>query len=138
MNAHRRYLRHAGLIAGLALLCALPVAALLARPRAARTHAENIAGALARRGVVYEQIVLSQSYEESVEFDFYRAQVQVHMPGGQVVSGWIGCEDRDRICFLELRGLGVRGERLPDLARDPPWPWLTWVRGALREAGIEL
>jgi hypothetical protein len=137
-NTRRQHIWLAGLIAALALMCAGLAAALLLRPHAARTHTENIAGALARRGVAYEAIVLSQSYEESVEFDFFRAQVQVHLPGGRVASGWIGCEDRDRICFLVLRGLGITGERLPDLAQDPPWPWLGWVRGALREAGIDL
>lgn len=135
--ARRRVWWLAGGAGAAALLCvALPLAALLVLPRAPRTHRDNVADALARRGVAYQEIVFVQSYEESVELDFYRAQVLVRTADGRTASGWIGCEDRDTICFLELRDLGVVGERLPDLAREPLWPWLAWAESALRRAGI--
>lgn len=128
-----------GALTGVAVAClALPIAALLLVPPAPRTHAESIASVLAKRGVSYERISFVQNYEESNELDFYRAQVLVSTPDGKLVSGWIGCEDRDSICFLELRGLGVTGERLPELASEPLFPWLGWARDALRRAGLTL
>lgn len=138
--AHRRQIwKLAALPAGLMLLCIVGLVVFAARtPRTPRTHHDNIRAALERHAVSYQEVMLSQSYEDSVELDFFRAHVQVRMRDGRLVNGWLGCEDRDSQCFLELRGAGIVGERLPELGRDPPWPWLAWVRGALREIGIGL
>jgi hypothetical protein len=118
--------------AALALLCVIAGAFVWSRPRIPRTHHQNVRAALERRAIVYRGVELSQTYEESVEFDTYRAQVLVVMPDGRRVNGWLGCEDRDRVCFLELRGVGIVGERLPDISNAPPWPWVAWIEDALR------
>jgi hypothetical protein len=135
--ARRHAWKLAALPAALALLCVAGLVILVWRaPRPPRTHADNIRAALARHSVAYQEVILSQSYEDSVELDFFRAHVQIKLRDGRVVSGWLGCEDRNSQCFLELRGAGIVGERLPELGRDPPWPWLVWVRTALRDLGI--
>jgi hypothetical protein len=120
----------------LVLLCGTSAGLLLSAPRAPRTHRENIAAVLARHGVAFQSITFTQSFEESSELDFYRAQVQVYASDGSVASGWIGCEDRDRVCFLELRALGIVGERLPDLADDPFAPWLARAQAELKRLGL--
>jgi hypothetical protein len=135
----RRIWALAALPAGLALLCIVGlVVAGVRLSRTPRTHVENVRATLERRALAYQDIALSQNYEESVDFDFFRAQVQVRMRDGRLVNGWLGCENRDSQCFLELRGLGIVGERMPELARDPPWPWLAWLRSELRDLGVSL
>lgn len=130
--------RLVALPAALALSCLLAVfAVLLVAPRAPRTHRDNVAAALARHGVAHGEISFVQSFEESAELDTYRAQVRVRTPNGALASGWIGCEERDRVCFLELRSLGIRGERLPDLAGDPLAPWRLWLEARLRQLGFD-
>ncbi len=104
--------------------------------RPLHTHEDTVAYMLERRKVAYTRIVLTQSYEESVDFDTYRARVQVVTAAGRVANGWIGCEDRDRVCFLELREVGIRGEALPEL-QPKTWPaWIDWLLLPLRERGL--
>jgi hypothetical protein len=74
--------------AALALLCVIAGAFVWSRPRIPRTHHQNVRAALERRAIVYRGVELSQTYEESVEFDTYRAQVLVVMPDGRRVNGW--------------------------------------------------
>jgi hypothetical protein len=133
MSAPRRIPRLLVVLpAALALMCVVAAVFVWSRPRIPRTHDQNVRAALERRAIVYRGIELSQTYEESVDFDTYRAQVLVFMPDGRHVSGWLGCEERDRVCFLELRGIGIVGERLPDISDAPPWPWETWIASVLR------
>ncbi|MFO7170258.1 MAG: hypothetical protein DIU80_019710 [Chloroflexota bacterium] len=134
----RRVLMLALLPVALVLICIAGAVVGMGVRRAPRTHAENIRAALDRHGVAYQSVELSQSFEDSIELDFFRAHVKVRLRDGRVVNGWLGCEDRNSQCFLELRGAGIVGERLPELARDPPWPWLIWVRSALRRIGVGL
>lgn len=122
--------RRLPLLVGLAGLCV--VAALLVawveRPRSLRTHKDTVIHVLEQRGIAYREVTFTQSYEDSVELDFFRAAVQVHLPDGRIAQGWIGCEDRDSICFLELRSIGIVGVSLPEITREERWPWLEWLR----------
>ena len=134
MNERRRIAWIGMALATMLLFCLGAGVALSSSARPLRTHADTVAYILERRGIDYRNIVFNQSYEESVEFDFFRAQVQVHLPDGSVANGWIGCENRDRSCFLELRSVGIVGVLLPDigLTQEPAWRiWFDYLRAKL-------
>lgn len=124
----------------LVLLCiGIPVAILLFGPQALRTHSDSVSSVLKQRGIRYTQLQLEQSYEERNTFDNYRATVTVRLPDGGTSHGWVGCENREQQCFLELRSLGIVGVALPELQPATAAPaWLRWPRQFLRERGIEL
>lgn len=95
-------------------------------PHTLRTHRDAVAFALDRHGVAYAAIDFAQSYEESANLRSFNAGVRVRLASGDVANGWIGCEQGQRQCFLELRGVGIRGERLPDLTEGAGWDWRGW------------
>ncbi len=123
----------------LVLLCiAIPVAILWLGPRPLRTHSDTVVYVLKQRNIDYTQLELSQNFEERNSFDNYRATVTVLLPDGTNRHGWIGCENRDQQCFLELRSLGIVGVALPELQPVTAAPaWLSSTRRWLRERGIQ-
>jgi hypothetical protein len=96
-------------------------------PRTLRTHRDAVALTLERHGVRFAAIDFAQSYEESVNLRSFSAGVRIRLDDGAVAHGWIGCEQGQRQCFLELRSVGIRGERLPDLTDNTnAWDWQGW------------
>lgn len=93
-----------------------------------RTHDESVRHVLQQRGVAFRGLGFTQSYEEYQTLRVYSASITVELVDGRQVHGWIGCENRDRDCFLELRAVGIVGQRLPDITPRRALPWL----GALR------
>jgi hypothetical protein len=133
MEQRRMLIRLALALAGLVALCALGAAASLAgAPRTFRSHEETVADALRRRQIAYTEIRFEQSFEESHNWEFYRASIQVVLPDQQIAYGYIGCENRDSECFLDVRSLGIRGLALPELTRASPPPWTAWQDRAAR------
>jgi hypothetical protein len=94
-------------------------------------HDATVAFALRQHGVAYQQLSFHQSYEESIDLRSFSAAVRVQLQSGQVANGWVGCERGERQCFLELRSIGIRGERLPDISEGRPWPLRMWVESLL-------
>jgi hypothetical protein len=126
MSGARRWLTA---LAAAALLGCTAVGWALAQiwPRTLRTHRDAVALTLERRSVRFASIDFLQSYEESTNLRSFSAGVRVQLDDGAVAHGWIGCEQGQRQCFLELRGVGIRGERLPDLTADTNvWDWQGW------------
>jgi hypothetical protein len=106
---------------------------LASRPPALYNHRDTIAYTLARHEIRFAAITFEQSFEERQNFDNFSASVQVTLRDGRVAHGWIGCEDGDNQCFLELRSIGIRGVRLPSLTQRPQWPWLAHIERGLRQ-----
>ena len=92
------------------------------------THDESVRHILRQRGVEFRELSFSQSYEEYQTLRVYNASVTVVLGDGRRVHGWIGCENRDRDCFLELRSAGIVGQRLPDITPRRALPWLSLLR----------
>jgi hypothetical protein len=124
----------AALLAATALLCAaMALISVASARRIFRSHEATVLYTLDQRQIAYEAVEFRQSTEEHNDFDFFRASVRVHLPNGQIASGAIGCEDRDRGCVLDVVPLGIRGPRLPELTRAAPLPpWLVWAERTLR------
>lgn len=96
-------------------------------PHTFHTHRDIVAFALEQHGVAFATIDFAQSYEESLNLRSFSAGVRVRLADGNVARGWIGCERGQLQCFLELRALGIRGERLPDLTTNAGiWDWQGW------------
>lgn len=117
----------AGITGGVLLFLLIAILTLDRRPPAVRTHRDAIAHVLHQRGVNYREITFSQTWEESVNLRAFNAAVQVHLADGQTVHGWIGCEQGEKVCFLVLRGIGITGERLPDIQRSRRPAWQNWL-----------
>lgn len=107
------------------------------RPPSFRNHRDTIAYTLQRRGIAFRNIAFQQSFEERNNLLYYRASVQVVRPDGSIVYGWIGCENRDSECVLDLRGLNIRGQSLPELTPAVRMPgWYVWAERTLREIDL--
>src|SRR5262245_33939338 len=114
--------RGALLLGGLATVCILALAAavLLIPPRL-EGHQDQVAYALDRHGIVYEQIILSQNRQDIQnssaypEYSFYGAEVLVRLPDAHVARGRIDCRFKDSRCSLYLGSLGLPPVDLPEL-----------------------
>jgi hypothetical protein len=133
MPMRMRVLSRRRLFAGLLLAClgvacagGLVVAQVTA-PRVFRTHRDTVADALERRGIQYTEILFVQSIEDRNNLLFYHANVRVFLPDGGVVNGWIGCEERDSGCLLDLDPLDIKGAPLPELTPARPYPWIASI-----------
>jgi hypothetical protein len=122
----------------LVLLCASAAALIRATtPPSFRNHRDTIAYALERRGIAFTDIQFRQSFEESNNLLFYQAGIQVVQPDGSIANGWIGCENGERECFLDLRALNIHGLPLPDLTPATQMPgWFIWAERTLREISL--
>jgi hypothetical protein len=85
-----------------------------------------VAFVLQQHGVAYQTLSFRQSYEESTDLESFSAGVRVVLADGSLANGWVGCEQGQRQCFLELRSAGSRGELLPNITGDTPWSWRFW------------
>ena len=106
------------------IACIAALAAYLRLPPPLYTHHDTIAFTLARHEIRYADIAFEQTFEERQNVRVFSAGVRVRLRDGRIAHGWIGCENRESDCFLELRSLGIRGERLPPLTPRPAIPWL--------------
>lgn len=122
----------------LVLLCAGTIAVVRATtPPNFRSHRDTIAYALEMRRIAFADIQFRQSFEENNNLLFYQAGVQVMRPDGSIIHGWIGCENGDNQCFLDLRGLDIHGLPLPDLTPAASMPgWFVWAERTLREIDL--
>jgi hypothetical protein len=135
--------RGALLLIGLTAACVLlaGVAALLAPPRLA-SHYDQVAYALRRHNIAYEQIKLTQTRQDTqdytayADYSIYGADVSVRLPNGRQEPGRIECHVRDSRCRLYLMGLGLPPEDLPDLDTGTQWFWLDWLQQILPRLGL--
>jgi hypothetical protein len=144
MDKSRQFVgRGALLLIGLATTCVLiaGVAALFVPPRMA-SHYDQIAYVLNRYDIVYEEIKLTQTRQDTqdytayADYSTYGADVTVRLPGGRQVPGRIECRIKDSRCGLYLKALGLPPEALPELDTGPQWFWLDWLQEKLHKLGL--
>lgn len=121
---------------GAALSCLIAAVVMLSmRQPEFHSHYDTVGYLLRQRGVSYRQITFQQSFEESMNIRVYSAAVQVELSDGRVANGWIGCENGNGTCFLVLRSVGIRGDRLPEWTNGRHWAWQDWLDRAERWIG---
>jgi hypothetical protein len=117
----------------LLLLSGVAAAALL-RPRPILTLEDAVEVVLQRHGVAYERVTTSRAHPFTGIYFSYAFDVKVQLPDGRNITGELNCQPSQTACFVEIRRLGVRYERLPALERDGRRDWVAWVEGILRRA----
>jgi len=127
--------RSAVLLISLVSACVLAAGAvILLRPRHFTDHQEEIAYILHQRGVVYEQVTLSQTWRDTqnfyayAEYAIYGADVIVDMPEGKIAYGRIECRVRRTKCSLSVGKLGILNLPLPELVSEDPQGWMAWIK----------
>jgi hypothetical protein len=135
--------RGALLVGGVAVLCVLALgASILLIPPRIESHYDQVAFALKRQGIVYDQITLSQNRQDTQnstaypEYSFYGADVVVSLPGARRVRGRIECRVKNSRCSLYLAALGVPPDMLPELEAGPQWYWLDWLEEQMPKLGL--
>ena len=118
----------AGMLAALLLVCTGLAAFARQQERVFYTHDDVIRYILETHDIRYRSLSYEQSFEESINLRSYSAAVRVQLLDGRVANGWIGCEDGERQCFLELRSIGIAAQRLPDINGGREWPLRRWLR----------
>ena len=135
--------RGALLLGGLASICVLALgASILLIPPRLENHQDQVAFALNRHGIVYEQITLSQNRQDIQnssaypEYSYYGAEVLVRLPNARQARGRIDCRLKDSRCSLYLAALGLPPVDLPELDASERWFWLDWLRDNLSRLGL--
>jgi hypothetical protein len=130
--------RGALLLGGFVTFCILALgAALLFIPPRIESHQDQVAYALKRHGIAYEQIKLTQTrqdtqdYSAYADYSVYGADVRVRLPNGRQAPGRIECRVKNSRCSLYLIALGLPPEDLPELDTGEQWLWLDWLRQIL-------
>jgi hypothetical protein len=127
--------RSAVLLTGLVAACILATgAAVLLHPRQFTDHQEEIAYILRQRGVVYEQVTLSQTWRDTqnfyayADYAIYGADVIINMPDGKIAYGRIECRVKRTKCSLSVGKLAIINLPLPELVSEDPQGWLAWIK----------
>jgi hypothetical protein len=135
--------RGALLLSGLVSVCILTMgAAVFLIPPRLESHQDQVAFALNRHGIAYEQITLNQSRQDIQnasaypEYSFYGAEVVVRLPDARHVRGRIECRVKNSRCSLYLVALGLPPEALPELDAGEQWFWLDWLQEKLPRLGL--
>jgi hypothetical protein len=144
MDDRRQFGRRGALfLGGLATMCVLAMgAAIILIPPRLKSHQDQVAFALNRHGIAYEQITLSQNRQDIQndsaypEYSFYGAEVSVRLPDARQVRGRIDCRMKDSRCSLYLAALGLPPETLPELDTGAQWFWLDWLQERLPRLGL--
>jgi hypothetical protein len=134
---HPLVLRLAIGVALLAVVCAAAGVAVVAlRQPPPRTHVEQVAYELGRRGVRHGPVVLGEMWPDRTNLQYgsyvgpISMSVAVTLSDGGKSVGWIECRTLGRECTLTLRALGVQDAALPDLAAGREPAWRSWLDAA--------
>ena len=135
--------RGALLLGGLTTVCMLAIgASILLIPPRLESHYDQIAYALKRHDIAYEQIKLTQTRQDTqdytayADYSVYGADVSVRLPSGRQAPGRIECRVKDSRCSLYLAALGLPPETLPELDTGAQWFWLDWLQKKLPRLGL--
>jgi hypothetical protein len=127
---------------GTVLFLCIGIATALAflRPTSIHSHEDQIADALTKRGIAYQQIMLGERWPDHINFQYgeqvfpYGYRIRVRMPDGRIVDGWLTCAKLERDCTLSIADLqfsqlAVRNFTPASSAFIPDWlaPYLRIV-----------
>jgi hypothetical protein len=119
-------------LGGLALGCLLAgIAAIALRPPPIRTHEQQVAEALHRHTIAYEQIRIGERWPDKINFQYganvfpYGYRIRIQLRGGRTLDGWLSCAQHEHNCTLSARDLGLHNVRLRDFTPERALPeWL--------------
>ncbi len=127
-----------GLLGGAALLCILVAAlTIVARPRQFTNHRDQIGDALARRGVAFDAIYVTQGWPDQINSQTYGANVQVDLSTTRHVFGRVECRQGKTRCWFAVERLGVERQELADLTIVHRSDWQEWVDALATRLGLQ-
>jgi hypothetical protein len=135
MDERRQFGRRgAMLLIGLLAACTLTLgASIMLIPPRLQSHEDQVAYALTRHQIAFEQVKLSQTPRDVqytyayADYSQYGADVIVRFHDGGRALGRIECRVKNTKCQLLLKPLGMINEQLPELDTGDQWFWWDWL-----------